>query len=238
MLDLKDMKYSSLEVGKNIKSAAHEYRWEFVIESQKVCIQFFIYRIFNKRKVVYNQKVLREEQSGENNTYSYEFIMDGHHYKIIQTLDLTSLYIDGESFDYNYTLERSKKEFMKNERVSSDIFTEEDDGIQASNEIDFFKKENPKQIINLNFAKKNSNNGKINNLNKFKFNIKESNENNYIRGNNNNKNNNNINSNHTNENNNKNLIDLDDFNNDINVNNKYSDFFDDIENSKCDCVTA
>ena len=86
MLDLKDMKYYSEDVGSTFKSTAHEYHWEFIIEDTKVCIQYFIYKISNIRKVVYNQKVLREEHSGKNNTYSFEFIMDGHHYKIIQAI--------------------------------------------------------------------------------------------------------------------------------------------------------
>ena len=232
MLNLKEMKYSSQEVGQGIKSTAHEYRWEFIIESQKVCIQYFIFKIFNKRKVVYNQKVLREEQSGKNNTYNYEFIMDGHHYKIIQTLELTNLYIDGESFDYNYTLERSKKEFMNKEKNSCDIYANEDEGeIQASNEIDFFKKEKPKQIVNISFNKKYSNNtSKENNFYKFKFDsgenlknmdIKKNNDNNIFNGI---KDNNKINDN-------KNLIDFDDFNgenNNINEN-KYIDILENKE---------
>ena len=114
------MNYYSEDIGSVIKSTLHEYRWDFTIENKEVFIQLYHYRISNIRKVVYNQKVLSEEHSGPYNTYFFEFIEDGHHYKIIQAANyLTQLLIDGESFDYNYTLERNKKvatliEFPKN----------------------------------------------------------------------------------------------------------------------------
>ena len=119
------MKYSSEDVGGTFKSTAHEYRWEFIIEDKKVCIQYFIYKISNIRKVVYNQELLKKEHSGKYNTYSYEFFMDGHHYKIIQSIDYsTQLYIDGESFDYNYTLERNKREFDGNKfgKINNNVY--------------------------------------------------------------------------------------------------------------------
>ena len=211
------MKYFSGDVGRGIKSTVHEYRWEFTIEETDVCIQLFIYLISNIRKVIYNQEVLKEEHPGPNNTYSYEFIMDGHHYRIVQAMDsLTQLFIDGESFDYNYTLERNKKEFSGNNNGKvCDIYTKEDDDvIQASNEIEFIKREKPKQNLNLSFGiknNKNSINKKQNNLNKFKFGSGENIQPKKIQ-NNQNINNSNIN----------NLIDLD--NDFINNNNSDSDF--------------
>ena len=150
MLNLKDMKYFSRDVGKAIKSTVHEYRWEFTIEETDVCIQLFIYLISNIRKVVYNHEVLKEEHGGPNNTYSYEFINDGHHYKIVQVDNLTQLFIDGASFDYNYTLERNKKEFEGNNNSKvCNIFNNDTDEIQPSNEIEFIKNEKQKQKLNL-----------------------------------------------------------------------------------------
>ena len=212
MLDLKDMKYYSEDVGSTFKSTAHEYHWEFIIEDTKVCIQYFIYKISNIRKVVYNQKVLREEHSGKNNTYSFEFIMDGHHYKIIQAISYnTQLFIDGESFDFIYTLERNKKEFEGNKfgRVDNIYNKRDDNEIQSSNEINFIKQDKSKQILNLSIGIKNENNidNKENKLRKFKF---GNDENIAI-----NKKENNINKN---PNNNNNLIDLDSYNNTNNIN--------------------
>ena len=167
------MKYFSRDVGKGIKPTVHEYRWEFLIEDIDVCIQYFIFKISNIRKIVYNHTVLKEEHAGQNNFYSYEFIEEGHHYKVTQTGDITSLYIDGASFDYNYTLEKNKKEF-NNGNVAKiyNIYTKEDnDVIQASNEINFYKHNKNKQVLNFNIDIKNvSNSNKKNkNLNKFKF---------------------------------------------------------------------
>ena len=214
MLDLKEMKYSSEDIGSAFKTLAHEYRWEFIIEDIDVCIQYFIYKISNIRKVVYNQKVLSEEHSGPYNTYFFEFIEDGHHYKIIQAANyLTQLLIDGESFDYNYTLERNKKEFDGNKfgRVDNIYNKKDDNSIQPSNEINFIKHDKPKQKFNVSIGIKNDNNidnkqNKLNKLNKFKF---GNGENNII----------NKNGNIKNENSNQkinNLIDFDNFNNDDN----------------------
>ena len=219
MSNLKNMKYFSEDVGRGIKSTVHEYRWEFTIEERNFCIQLFIYLISNIRKVVYNQEVLKEEHGGPNNTYSYEFYMDGHHFKIIQTYEnLTQLLIDGESFDYNYTLERNKKEFDgSNNGKVCDIYTKEDDDvIQASNEIKFIKREKPKQILNLSIGIKNNNilNKKQNNLNKFKFDSGENIKINQIEKNKN------INNSNTN-----NLIDFNnDFDDDLKNNDEIKNF--------------
>ena len=219
MLDLKDMKYFSEDIGSPFKTTAHEYRWEFTIEDTNVCIQYFIYKITNIRKVVYNQKVLREEHSGKNNTYSFDFIMDGHHYKIIQAINyLTQLFIDGELFDFIYSLERNKKEFERNKfgRVDNIYNKIDDNEIQSSNEINFIKHDKPKQILNLAIGIKNNNkiDNKQNQLSKFKF---DSGENIKI-----NKNSNNI---KTNTNNNiNNLIDYDNNNNNFDNTNNITNF--------------
>ena len=223
MLNLKDMRYYSEDVGKVLKSTVHEYCWEFIIEEKRVCIQYFIHKISNIRKVVYNQQILKEEHSGKNNTYSYEFTIDGHHYKIIQSINyLTELYIDGYSFDYNYTLERNKKEFTDNKRenVCNILSGENDNTIQASNEIKFIKNYKPKQILNLSFDIKKSNDNNIiqkqNNLNKFKFDSGENIKTPFVENNNITK---------YQKNNNNNLIDFDNFNKKDNIN-KNNNIFD------------
>ena len=212
------MNYYSEDIGSVIKSTLHEYRWDFTIENKEVFIQLYHYRISNIRKVVYNQKVLREEHAKNENYYSFEFIMDGHHYKIIQsTGDIAQLYIDDISFDYIYTLDRNKREFEGN-KVGKicDIYTKEDE-IQSSNEIEFFKHDKSKeQKVNLNFDIKNNNslNKKQNNLNKFKFGSGENIQPKKIQ-NNSNVNNSNIN----------NLIDFDNESNDNNSNKNNFDNF-------------
>ena len=222
------MNYYSEDIGSVIKSTLHEYRWDFTIENKEVFIQLYHYRISNIRKVVYNQKVLREEHATNENYYSFEFIMDGHHYKIIQsTGDIAQLYIDDISFDYIYTLDRNKREFEGN-KVGKicDIYTKEDE-IQSSNEIEFFKHDKSKeQKVNLNFDIKSNNslNKKQNNLNKFKF---DSGENIRINKENNDINNINYNTNKISKANNNinNLIDFDNESNDNNSNkNNFNNF--------------
>ena len=107
MSDIKDMNYISKDIGDIIKSSKHQYIWEFTLDDKSISIQFFISKLSNKRKIIYNQKVIREEES-KNNIYSYEFVMDGHNYKITQTNEISDLIIDGESFEHTYNLEKTK----------------------------------------------------------------------------------------------------------------------------------
>ena len=214
MSELKDMIYISEDVGGTFKSSKHQYIWEFTLDDKRISIQFFISKLSNKRKIIYNQKVIREEEC-KANIYSYEFIKDGHNFKVTQTMNMSDLLIDGESFEHFYNLEKSKKEFYGEQKSNiNSIVTNEgnNDSIQRSNEINFTKQEKPKQILNFSF-KKNYNLYKENNLNKFKFNSSENNSNkidyNSLNSNNNQKN----------EQNNNKKVNLIDFDNDFNDDN-------------------
>lgn len=176
MLDLKDMKYYSEDIGKIIKSFVHEYKWEFTIKGTKVCIQMFSYFISNTRRILYNNEELIDEHGGPNNTYNFEFTKEGHEYKIVQSENITQLYIDGSTFNYNYTLEKNKKEFQENKnQVFSIKRKNNNSAIQPSNEIVFFKHDKQKQKPILDFNIKNEiiSNLKENNLDKFNFNSGE-----------------------------------------------------------------
>ena len=171
MSNIKDMKYYSEDIGKIIKSFTHEYRWEFTIEEIKVCIQMFSYFISNTRRVLYNQEELIDEHGGPNNTYNFEFEKEGHQYKITQSENVTLLYIDGVTFDYNNSLEKNKKEFGINKNQTINIHRKSHDiSIKPSCEIIFMKREKPKkQILNFHIKNKINKIEKENNLDKFKF---------------------------------------------------------------------
>ena len=229
MSELKDMIYISEDVGGTFKSSKHQYIWEFTLDDKRISIQFFISKLSNKRKIIYNQKVIREEECKEN-IYSYEFIKDGHNFKVTQTMNMSDLLIDGESFEHFYILEKSKKEFYGEQKsninsiVTNEGNNDDQSNIQRSNEINFIKQEKPKQILNFSF-KKNNNLYKENNLNKFKFNSSESHSN---KADYNNLNSNNNQKYEQNNNRKVNLIDFDnDFNDDNNGlnNNNYQNQF-------------
>ena len=156
MLGLKDMKYYSKDIGKVIKSLVHEFCWEFTIEETKVCIKMFSYFISNTRRILYNNEELVDEHGGPNNTYNYEFKKEGHEYKIIQSENVTQLYIDGSTFDYNYTLEKNKKEFEgNNNQIISIQRKTKKLTIHPSNDFIFTKRDiqKPKPIMNFNIKK-------------------------------------------------------------------------------------
>ena len=224
MSEIKDMIYFSRDVGIAFKNSKHEYLWEFTIDEKRVCIQFFISYLTSKRKIAYNRKIIREEPCFTD-CYLYEFIIDGHSYKVHQTKDISDLFIDGESFNYYYTLEKNKKEFREDDKPTTNNIRPEtyiiDDGddnggeIKRLNEIKFIKSEKPKQNVNLSF-KINLNKNKENNLKNFKF---SSNENNLY-----NKNDNYNNFENGEESNNKNNI-ICKNNNDI-INKNFNDLID------------
>ena len=176
MLGLKNMRYYSKDIGKLIKSLVHEFCWEFTIEETNVCIKMFSYFISNTRRILYNNEELVDEHGGPNNTYNFEFKKEGHEYKITQLENITQLYIDGSTFDYNYSLEKNKKEFDgNNNQIISIQKKTKNLTIQPSNDIMFIKRDKEKQkpIMNFNIKNKLVDNFKENNLNKFTFNSGE-----------------------------------------------------------------
>ena len=244
MKDIKDLVYTSRDVGRAIKSSKHEYIWEFTVDDQRVMIQYFISYVSLKRKILYNKKVISREYCS-NNYYSHEFDMDGHNYKVSETFNFSDLLIDGVSFDHLYTLQKNSNEFSKEQRPTTyyvkteSYYTGDKSRIQRSNEINLRKKENKdERILNFSFKANNLRNNN-NNLRKFKFNDKEKHLN--IETNNNNKtfvipSKNNYNNFNTVQNNNKkiNLIDLDDDSFDNN-NNKQDDNKNDFNSQKNNC---
>ena len=131
----------------------------------------FSYFISNTRRVLYNQEELIDEHGGPNNTYNFEFEKEGHQYKITQSENVTLLYIDGVTFDYNNSLEKNKKEFGINKNQTINIQRKSHDiSIKPSCEIIFMKREKPKkQILNFHIKNKINKIEKENNLDKFEF---------------------------------------------------------------------
>ena len=236
MSELKDMIYISRDVGGALKSSKHQFVWGFTLDDKRILIHFYISYLTHKKKIIYNQKVIREEDFYKD-IYSYEFAMDGHNYKVVQTYDTADLFVDSESFQHFYNLEKTKQAFLEEKnpninRIISDYNIDEeevcDNNIQRSNEINFSKqdKEKQKKLLNFSFKKNSGNeNGtkKENNLYKYKFSA-DLNQKNFGNNNNNNFFNNQNNNNNNNNNNtkNNNLMDFDclnDNNNNLNLNN-------------------
>ena len=179
MSRLKNMHYFSREIGELIKSTKKEFNWGFTLEDRDISIQYFVSKFGSKRRIVYNQKVIRTEECLKNN-YSFEFIMDGHNYKIIHTVDLVDLLVDGESFGHSYNLEISKREFNEGQdpninNIVADIdHNVEHANIKGINEIVFIKQEQPKQILNFSIGN-NIKENKESNLKNFQFSYGENN---------------------------------------------------------------
>ena len=176
MLCLKDMKYYSKDIGKLIKSLVHEFCWQFTIEETKVCIKMFSYLISNTRRIFYNKEELVDEHGGPNDTYNYEFKKEGHEYKIIQSENVTRLFIDGLTFNHYYYLDKNKKELEgNNNQILSLQRKKKKLTIQRSTDCIFTKRDLEKQkpIMTFNIKSKLNNHFKENNLNKSTINFGE-----------------------------------------------------------------
>jgi len=74
-----------------------EYIWEFILDNQYISIIYIHNLELNKRKILFKQRLIKEEIFYGNN-YTYEFYEKGHNYKIIHKKDILELYIDFEYF--------------------------------------------------------------------------------------------------------------------------------------------
>ena len=116
MSKLKDIIYTSKDIGEIIKSTKHHFIWGFTLDDKRVVIQFYISKMSNKRKIIYNQEVVQEDNRYYSNSYSYEFAIDGHNYKVVEIYDKVDLLVDSESFEHLYNSEKTKKTFLEKQK--------------------------------------------------------------------------------------------------------------------------
>ena len=93
----KNMKFYSKEIENDFNEPEIEYTWEFTLDNQNISIKYIHNLKLNKRKILFNQRLIKEEIIIENE-YSYEFYEKGHNYKIIHKNDEPELYIDSKYF--------------------------------------------------------------------------------------------------------------------------------------------
>ena len=100
---------------KNINDFEIEYTWEFILDNQNISIIYIHNLKSNKRKILFNKRLIREEVF-DGNKYTYEFYEKDHNYKIVHENDIPDFYIylkyskyinsfhkkkDNENIDYN-----------------------------------------------------------------------------------------------------------------------------------------
>lgn len=187
--EITDLVYVSRNVGGTFKSSKHQFIWEFTIDNKRVSVQFFDSKLTNKKKIVYNQRIIREEED-KKDIYTHSFIMDGHNYKVEENFGVADLQIDEESFEHLYQLQKNKQEFYEvanptiNNIESGSIFNtniDENSRVQKLSDINFFKKQTEAKnskpnVINFAFKEEKRNNGN-DNLRNFKFSNPERNSN-------------------------------------------------------------
>ena len=74
-----------------------EYTWEFILDNKNINIIYIHTLEINKRKILFNKKLIKEEIYNENN-YIYEFFEEGHNFKIVHKKDFPELYVDSKYF--------------------------------------------------------------------------------------------------------------------------------------------
>jgi hypothetical protein len=87
------------EIGKKIKRTKKEYIWNFKVDFQEHFIHFFYSFLSGKRKLLYDdRKLLEENKLGLS--YKFEWRSDGASYTLIQDGDEFDLEINGKKFRY------------------------------------------------------------------------------------------------------------------------------------------
>ena len=84
--ELKNFKLYSIKFGKVFNDPEIEYTWEFILNNQNISIRYIHNLKLNKRKILFNQRLIKEEIINQNK-YSYEFNEKGHNYKIVHKND-------------------------------------------------------------------------------------------------------------------------------------------------------
>lgn len=117
-INIKNLKYESIEVGRFIKSSKCIYTWEFVLEDVKRKIELIHSRITGKRKIFLDGKNILDAQK-----YTYEFThtfrIGNHYLNLLQTApDIYEIKIDNITFTNLMNREnREKIKKMKNEQT-------------------------------------------------------------------------------------------------------------------------
>ena len=78
----KNMKFFSKENEHDLNNPEIEYTWEFILDNQNISIIYIHNLKLNKRKILFNQRLIKEEIF-DGIKYSYEFHEKDHNYKII-----------------------------------------------------------------------------------------------------------------------------------------------------------
>ena len=89
----KNIKFYSNKIEKEFNNFEINYIWEFILDNQNTSIIYNINLKLNKRKILFNQRLIKEEINNENK-YIYEFHKSNHIYKIVHEKDIPDLYID------------------------------------------------------------------------------------------------------------------------------------------------
>ena len=93
----KNMKFYSKEIENDFNEPEIEYTWEFTLDNQNISIKYIHNLKINKRKILFNQKLIKEEIF-DGNKYTYEFHEKDHNYKIVHKNDEPELFIDSKYF--------------------------------------------------------------------------------------------------------------------------------------------
>ena len=93
----KNIKFYSKNIENDLNEPKIEYTWEFTLDNQNISIIYIHNLKINKRKILFNQSLIKEEIF-DGNKYTYEFYEKDHFFKIVHKNDEPELYIDSKYF--------------------------------------------------------------------------------------------------------------------------------------------
>lgn len=171
-INIKNLKFESMEVGRLIKSSKCIYTWEMTLDDAKRKIELIHSRITGKRRIFLDGKTIQEAQK-----YTYEFThtftIGNHYLNLIQIApDLYELKIDNITF--TTLINRQNREKLKkfkseqNQKLETFNKSEKSDNLKkahnsnkyqkdSKNEDDFFENKFSEDCIDDNKVYDNKN---------------------------------------------------------------------------------
>lgn len=150
-LNIEDLKFSSLEVGKMIKSTKLRLIWEFVLDGQKRKIELAHSKLSSKRRLLMDGKEILKPQKF-NGEFSYSFAVDKHYVNINQVSnDTYDVKIDSVSFSTLLEQQKTnqqkqnvtpKKDLLENPQKTESKFSSNSKGKENENTSNIPKEQN------------------------------------------------------------------------------------------------
>ncbi|CAK58689.1 unnamed protein product (macronuclear) [Paramecium tetraurelia] len=157
-MSIQAVNYEVEDMGRYFKSSKKKYKWTFMLEDKQHMLELEFSYLSGKRRLVLDGRVLHESMM-LTSSFQYPFTLEGFALNVIQQGDAFELRINNKVFSHLYTQQKTKSEFVYDEKINNtnktdnNFYSEPPNfNTQFSNNNNF---QNNSQKINLNIKFEN-----------------------------------------------------------------------------------